>query len=58
MFIPLFDGALIVFASFIGVLTENLFAKKASKYHLFFSFLWCRIDQEVWGGILVGILLV
>jgi len=31
MFIPLFDGALIVFPSFIGVLTENLFAKKASK---------------------------
>jgi hypothetical protein len=27
MFIPLFDGAMIVFPSFIGVPTENLFAK-------------------------------
>jgi len=31
MFIPLFDGAMIVFPSFIGVPTENLFAKRDSK---------------------------
>jgi hypothetical protein len=31
MFIPLFDGAMIVFPSFIGVLTEKLSAKKHKK---------------------------
>jgi hypothetical protein len=38
MFIPLFDGAMIVFASFIGVLTENLFAKKPQNNTYFFLF--------------------